>query len=259
MSESNAEIMAIELIVKADEPIRLVQSIGSVLHGVIMESIDGDYAGQLHEYTIRPYSQYIYFDKTAQAFIWKIAGVTREAVERLVNVVYGLPDTIYLTQKAGNLHIIGRRIVEMTTYRELLDRFLGSESDYKGVEFTFTSPTSFKVDGQYTIYPETFRMYRYVLKRWNSFSPCETMDSPDLSTAIESGTSVRHYQLHLQRFGIERIAINGFKGSYTLQFKQKLILRKVLALLSYYAQFTGLGIKTALGMGGVSVQLEERA
>ena len=59
----NVEIMSIELVIVADLSIKIVQSIGSVLHGVLMELVGTEYAGQLHETGLRPYSQYIYFDK----------------------------------------------------------------------------------------------------------------------------------------------------------------------------------------------------
>ena len=44
----NVEIMAIELGITADPSIKIVQSIGSVLHGVLMELVGTEYAGQLH-------------------------------------------------------------------------------------------------------------------------------------------------------------------------------------------------------------------
>ena len=55
----NVEIMAIELGITADPSIKIVQSIGSVLHGVLMELVGTEYAGQLHETGLRPYSKYI--------------------------------------------------------------------------------------------------------------------------------------------------------------------------------------------------------
>ena len=80
----NVEIMAIELAITADPSIKIVQSIGSVLHGVLMELVGTEYAGQLHETGLRPYSQYIYFDKEKGQYIWRLSAVTAEAVERIL-------------------------------------------------------------------------------------------------------------------------------------------------------------------------------
>lgn len=256
LASPDIDIMSIQFVVRSDESIRLVQSLGSVLHGVIMECIDPSYAQELHSYSIRPYSQFIFFDHRTKQYIWRISAVTKDAVQNLVKVMYQVPDKLFLKQKQGYLYIVKREIVEATTYKVLMDRFFSSDIEYTGVQFTFTSPTSFKVDGQYTIYPEAFRLYRYWLKRWNTFSSGEKMESDDLSQAIEKSLLVRHYSLHLQRFGLEQVWIPGFKGDFTIQFKGRLIIRQVLSLLSYYGQFTGVGIKTALGMGGIASKLE---
>lgn len=80
----NVEIMAIELGITVDSSIKIVQSIGSVLHGVLMELVGTEYAGQLHETGLRPYSQYIYFDKEKDQYIWRLSAVTAEAVERIL-------------------------------------------------------------------------------------------------------------------------------------------------------------------------------
>ena len=61
--------MAIELVISTDPSIKIVQSIGSVLHGVLMELVGTDYAGQLHEAGLRPYSQYVYFDTAKKQYI----------------------------------------------------------------------------------------------------------------------------------------------------------------------------------------------
>ena len=46
-----------ELVIVADLSIKIVQSIGSVLPGVLMELVGTEYAGQVHETGLRPYSQ----------------------------------------------------------------------------------------------------------------------------------------------------------------------------------------------------------
>ena len=79
----NVEIMSIELVISADPSIKIVQSIGSVLHGVLMELVGTEYAGRLHESGLRPYSQYIYFDKDKKQYIWRLSAVTAGAVNHI--------------------------------------------------------------------------------------------------------------------------------------------------------------------------------
>ena len=57
------EIKAIEFDVHLDNGQKIVQSLGSVLHGVIMSCISNEYATFLHTTQMPPYHQYVYYDK----------------------------------------------------------------------------------------------------------------------------------------------------------------------------------------------------
>ena len=175
----NVEIMAIELGITADPSIKIVQSIGSVLHGVLMELVGIEYAGQLHETGLRPYSQYIYFDKEKGQYIWRLSAVTAEAVERILRLALDMPEKIFLKQKRGHIYIQDRTILEETSYEALMAKFWSGEAEYAQAKLRCVTTTSFKVDQQYTIFPEAFRIYRYLLRQWNQFTTFETMDSED--------------------------------------------------------------------------------
>ena len=249
--------MSIELVISADSSIKIVQSIGSVLHGVRMELVGTEYAGRLHESGLRPYSQYVYFDKAKKQYIWNLSAVTADAVNRIVRPMLEMPEKIFLKQKRGYLYIKDRTILEETSYKALIQKFWSSDVFYTQAMLQCMSTTSFKVDKQYIIFPEVFRIYRYLLRRWNQFSPFEAMDNDSLLEPLEAGVFIRDYNLRMGIYGLEGIKIRGFRGQVVMQFKRNAELQRVLALLSYYSQFTGLGIKTALGMGGVKCEVIE--
>ena len=56
-------IRSLEIKLAAPTGAKLTQSACSLLHGVLMEHIDSTYAELLHQQSLRPYSQYLYFDK----------------------------------------------------------------------------------------------------------------------------------------------------------------------------------------------------
>ena len=253
----NVEIMSIELFITADPSIKIVQSIGSVLPGVLMELVGTDYAGQLHETGLRPYSQYVYFDKDRKQYIWRLSGVTADAVNRIVRPMLEMPEKIFLKQKRGHLYIKDRTILEETAYEDLMHKFWSSDSLYTQAKLQCMSTTSFKVDKQYTIFPEAFRIYRYLLRQWNQFSTFGILDTDSILGDLEAGVFIRDYNLRMGIYGLEGVKIRGFRGQVIMQFKRNVELQRVLALLSYYSQFTGLGIKTALGMGGVKCEVIE--
>ena len=249
--------MSIELVIVADPSIKIVQSIGSVLHGVLMELVGTDYARQLHETGLRPYSQYVYFDKDRKQYIWRLLAVTADAVNRIVRPMLEMPEKIFLKQKRGHLYIKDRTILEETFYYDLIHKFLRSDVFYTQAKLQCMSTTSFKVDKQYTIFPEAFRIYRYLLRQWNQFSTFGMLDTDSILGDLEAGVFIRDYNLRMGTYGLEGIKIRGFRGQVIMQFKRNVELQRVLALLSYYSQFTGLGIKTALGMGGVKCEVIE--
>ena len=254
---NTVEIMSIELVIVADPSIKIVQSIGSVLHGVLMELVGTDYAGQLHEAGLRPYSQYVYFDKDRKQYIWRFSAVTADAINRIVRPMLEMPEKIFLKQKRGHLYIKDRTILEETSYDDLIHKFLRSDVFYTQAKLQCMSTTSFKVDKQYTIFPEAFRIYRYLLRQWNQFSTFGMLDTDSILGDLEASVFIRDYNLRMGIYGLEGVKIRGFRGQVIMQFKRNEELQRVLALLSYYSQFTGLGIKTALGMGGVKCEVIE--
>ena len=254
---NTVEVMSIELVIVADPSIKIVQSIGSVLHGVLMELVGTDYAGLLHEAGLRPYSQYVYFDKDRKQYIWRLSAVTADAVNRIVRPMLEMPEKIFLKQKRGHLYIKDRTILEETSYEDLIRKFWSSDVLYTQANLQCMSTTSFKVDKQYTIFPEAFRIYRYLLRQWNQFSTFGMLDTDSLLGSLEAGVFIRDYNLRMGIYGLEGVKIRGFRGQVVMQFKRNEELQRLLALLSYYSQYTGLGIKTALGMGGVKCEAIE--
>lgn len=253
----NVEIMSIELVISADPSIKIVQSIGSVLHGVLMELVGTEYAGRLHESGLRPYNQYIYLDKDKKQYIWRLSAVTADAVNHILKPLLKMPEKIFLKQKRGYLYVKERSILEETSYEALIHKFWSGDRLYTQAKLQCMSTTSFKVDKQYTIFPEAFRIYRYLLRQWNQFNTYGILDTISLLDDLETGVFIRDYNLRMGTYGLEGIKIKGFRGQVVMQFKRNAELQRVLALLSYYSQFTGLGIKTALGMGGVKCEVIE--
>lgn len=56
--------------------------IGSLLQGVMMGAIDGEYANQLHESNLHSYSQYI--TEGAEGIEWTISVLDQEAKEKIL-------------------------------------------------------------------------------------------------------------------------------------------------------------------------------
>ena len=251
------EIKAIEFDVHLDNGQKIVQSLGSVLHGVIMSCISTEYATFLHTTQMPPYHQYVYYDKERNTSVWRVTALTTESVQEIIEPLLNIVPEVTLEQKNGHLVIDDRRVVLETTYSEIAKSFLGDTKEYKKIDIHFITPTSFKVNQEYAIFPDIEKMMRSFLKKWNAFSTSDIYDDEELFQSTCANLYVADYRMRLQRFYLERTKVPGFQGDYTLLCKRNMILSNLAAMLCYYGTLCGCGIKVALGMGAMKVSLEE--
>lgn len=251
------EIKSIEFDVHLDNGQKIVQSLGSVLHGVIMSCISTEYATFLHTTQMPPYHQYVYYDKERNTSVWRVTALTTESVQEIIEPLLNIVPEVALEQKNGHLVIDDRRVIVETTYSEIAKSFLGDTKEYKKIDIHFITPTSFKVNQEYAIFPDVEKMMRSFLKKWNAFSTSDVYDDEALFQATCTNVYVADYRMRLQRFYLERTKIPGFQGNYTLVCKRNMILSNLAAMLCYYGTLSGCGIKVAIGMGAIHVNLEE--
>ena len=251
------EIKVIEFDIHLDTGQKIVQSLGSVLHGVMMSCISTEYATFLHTTQIPPYHQYVYYDIERNTSVWRIAALTEESIEEMIHPLWNIKSKIGLTQKNGSLIIDDRRVVLETDYASIAKSFLGDNKQYKKLDITFVTPTSFKVNQAYAIFPDIEKIMRSFLKKWNAFSSSDVYDDEGLFQAMCDNMYVAEYRMRLQKFYLEKTKIPGFQGNYTLICKRNMILSNLVAMLCYFGSIAGCGIKVALGMGAMRAELHE--
>ena len=124
----------------------------------------------------------------------------------------------------------------------------------KGVDVEFVTTTSFRRDGQYVIFPEIYLLIQSLLNRWNTFADGFKIED-DVSKMLATFCRVAEYDLRTQIFLLEHQKITGFCGKMTVKLSGNRIVNNLLALLFEYANYAGIGIKTALGMGAIKTGL----
>ena len=189
--------------------------------------------------------------------VWRIAALTEESIEEMIYPLWNIGPKIKLTQKNGSLLIDDRRVVLETDYASIAKSFLGDIKQYKKIDIIFVTPTSFKVNQAYAIFPDIEKIMRSFLKKWNAFSSSDVYDDEELFQTMCDNMYVAEYRMRLQKFYLEKTKIPGFQGSYTLICKRYMILSNLAAMLCYFGSIAGCGIKVALGMGAMQVELEE--
>lgn len=236
----------------APPDVRLNMSVSSVLHGAWMEILSPEYAGHLHEQGLRPYSQSVVFDGEGNA-LWRIGSLTDEVYERAILPLLS-QEELFLRQKG---YAIGLRLRKerVSSYEELADGCFRGAELVRRSNLRFLTATSFRRDGQYMIWPEATQLFGNLLRRWNAFSPAVKLEEARLEETLAEICSWSRYRLYSRTFSLEGKWITGFGGELTLRFQGTEMARRIIALLLSFAPFSGVGIKTALGMGAVETTI----
>ena len=108
--------------------------------------------------------------------------------------------------------------------------------------------------GRYAIYPQEFLLLQSLVLHWNTAFPDCQLNDPDALDAILRGLHILDYNLHTVSYPIKNTRIPGFVGSAVVEARLALPLLELWNALLSFAPYGGIGIKTTLGMGGVSVE-----
>ena len=118
----------------------------------------------------------------------------------------------------------------------------------------FRTPCAFKQAGRYAIYPQEFLLLQSLVLHWNTAFPDCQLSDPDALDAILRGLHILDYNLHTVSYPIKNTRIPGFVGSAVVEARLARPLLELWNALLSFAPYGGIGIKTTLGMGGVSVE-----
>lgn len=151
----------------------------------------------------------------------------------------------------GTKFTIVDRQDELFSYEQLYTTLVANEPEpTRHFELQFNTPTAFAQNRTHLPLPVPSLMFRSWLERWNHFAPIY-LGSDDLVAYLESAVALRKHRLKTLAFQLTRGYVNGFIGDVTLQVLNHAdpLLANVANLLVHYAEFSGTGMKTRLGMG----------
>lgn len=225
----------------------------SNLQGVLMEQIDTDYAQELHQYSLNPYSQYVVKEK--DKIVWYICTVNEEAYENIILPLEELKQ-ITIRRKEITTNVVGRSI-EILEESELMKQFYEESCD-RYLNLQFCTPTAFKRDGKYVNYPDLRLVYGSLMRKYSAAS--EELDMYDEETLEElvRNSEIIRYRLQTMPFPLEKVQINGFVGNVCIKIKGTETMANYIRLLCRFGEYSGVGIKTSMGMGAMQLHRREK-
>lgn len=239
----------LEITLENPENRKLSYNISSLFQGAMMEIINPKYAETLHHNGLKPYSQHIEFDNNE--IKWTINTLSQEALNNIITPLLNDIDSVTLKHKNIIFNIIKKNELN-TTYEQLINEKYNSKySPY--INIKFTTPTAFKSKGNYVFYPDLRLIYQSLINKLNDSSPIYKVQNEDVLEQLTNNSFITSYKLKSTKFNLEGIKINSFIGEITIKVNGVQELVNVANLLFKFGEYSGIGIKSAIGMGGVKI------
>lgn len=235
------------LTLQLDLPFNLRSTnISSAMHGVLMELLPNDIQQQLHTkdgYT--PIKQRLLFDSSD--VYWEIVCLDKDISESLINALREL-DSVFIEYHRVKIPIV-KTTIEKINPKEFMNIYLNSDSAKRYVSIKLLTPTSFKSNGQYDIFPEVTKIFRSIMFMFDKFNSEQNMFDHETLLFIKNNVQIIDYKLRSTRFHLEGVRIPSFIGEITFRVNGPAQLVRFVNLLLAYGSYSGIGIKTTLGMG----------
>lgn len=237
---------------------RLHFNVGSVMHGFLIEALPAAVAQYLHSTAIRPYSQYVQVKNNIG--LWRINALNEEMcnyIEKLAKLWD--ENSIFLKQRGKSYKLRLCSVSPKYSYQDFSRYFFITAEPSRSLRVRFITPTSFKVYGQYQLFPDIRLLLASIWKKWNGLSDSVVFEDEQAFKEICDSTFIKAYRLSSMRFALEKIKITGFSGDIELAIKGPDMTLRWVNMLVAYGAFCGSGIKTALGMGAMEVQRKQHS
>lgn len=221
----------------------------SNMQGILMSVTDHAYAEKLHEQSLRPYSQYVHGGECKE---WVVKSLTKEAYE---NIILPLMDTRFtdccLEKKDMHIRIADKKL-KLLEKKELLNEFY-SDSHEKYFNVRFVTPASFKSNNRYVIMPDLRLIYQSLMHKYSASSEELDMYDEEALEQMVNYSYISEYRLKSTFFPVEKVKIPSFMGTMTIKSAGTATLAKYIRLLLRFGEYSGVGIKTAMGMGSFEI------
>ncbi len=224
---------------------------GFYLYSALLAMAPEDFGAAVHQDRVTPVSQFL---REVQGTLqWTVNLLGAPSQQALAPVLQNCRE-LYLQREALPLHVHIDAVQTIDSVDELFS--LTADAD-RQQQLLFYTPTAFKSQGRYVNLPSTWLIFQSLVQKWNGCLPdCPIEDEDGEGVrALAEGLHCTRFSLQSRPFHIKSGTIPGFTGSMRLENSLSGFHRSLANALLYFASFSGIGIKTALGMGGIDCQI----
>ena len=221
---------------------------GYCFYAALLQHAAPGFGDAVHQDGVTPVSQFLRMDRDGR-LVWTVNLLGTASEEALSAYLDGVTSvTLRRERMAFPVQEKDRRVIPGV--EALLALTDGKPGPYL---LRFLTPAAFKSQGRYRNFPDTRLILQSLIKKWNGCipdCPIEDEDGQGME-AMAEGLSCVHFRLQDRAYSLKRNAIPGFTGELVLENHLAGFQHRLADALLLFSDFAGVGIKTALGMGGV--------
>lgn len=241
-------ITQVKIPIVAPENIKILPDFAYNLYGAWMALLQPEQADFLHETHLM--NQYLVPDGKSSAVL-TINLLTEEAVDWLVPLLQKTHE--YFLTKYNCTLTAGQPLIHTYRENELVSPFFTSLQVPKRIILHLLTPTTFKTNHRYAVFPTPELILHSAATKWNALGLSVSVDDEEAICQLMEHTVITGYRLSSTYYHLKDAYIQSFTGNLTLSIHGPEPLTRLFGMLMHGLRFTGLGIKTSLGMGGVII------
>ena len=243
------------LTLDCDTDKKLSSQMSSVFQGILMGVIKPEYAEELHSQQRHPYSHHIYYKENK--IYWTISTFTREAYKNIIMPFLDIDIKEFYSEYHNISFKIIDRNIKTIEYQELLEQEYFKDKG-RSIEIDFLTPTSFKSNGRYMNYPTIRWIFQSLMNKYDANGRNEQMMDEETLELIEKQVSITQYNLRSTQFHLEGTKIPAFLGTIRIYVRSNQSVVNLIHYLLKFGEYSGVGIKSAIGMGAIRARNIER-
>ena len=232
---------------------QLNYQMASLFHGALMEMLPEAYVAELHESMLHPYTQHL--EMRDHQWHWVVTTLNDQAKDLIIDQTLAQKNQVDIKKHELVVGIAEKKMSELTD-KELSSQFYQEDAP-RTISLQFLTPTAFKIDGRYVFYPDIRSIYLSLMNKYDAASKAGSMKDEDALELLCRKTSLFRYDLRSTLFSMEGVKIPSFVGKITFRMHGAQTMTNLAQMLFRFGEYSGIGIKTALGMGAVKMLSEE--
>lgn len=237
---------------KCDEEISYQMS--SLFQGALMELLPTEYAAYLHVSRLHPYTQHL--ELCEGCWYWIVNCLDQEAYDRIILQTLMPLKGVAVRKGSVTIEIEEKTLVEQS-HKKLAESFYENIAE-RYIQLHFVTPTAFKSKGRYLFYPDIRCIYQSLMCKYDAVTKEESLMDEEALEELTGQAEIIRYDLKSVPFHLEGVRIPAFIGKITLKLGGTQTMVNFANMLFRFGEFSGVGIKTGMGMGACKIVEKEK-